>query len=210
MMQVQGSDARVNGEGTYTDSRDHGKQFSVGRLGNFDKSEETKMTESKILLVLDKKDYEDGMPVFERKCVRAIIEKNGKIAVQRGRAGDCKILGGGMDGEEDFETALSREVLEEGGLILCPGSMQLLGEIEEKLRDLFETDKIYHCHTYFFACTVEERMTEPHMTESEKAKGYHLEWMTPEEIVKANEPFSKEPWIYRDTAFIKMLMEGNL
>ena len=48
------------------------------------------------------------------------------------------------------------------------------------------------------------------MTESEKAKGYHLEWMTPEEIVKANEPFSKEPWIYRDTAFIKMLMEGNL
>ena len=51
MMQVQGSDARVNGEGTYTDSRDHGKQFSVGRLGNFDKSEETKMTESKILLV---------------------------------------------------------------------------------------------------------------------------------------------------------------
>ena len=58
--------------------------------------------------------------------------------------------------------------------------------------------------------TLEERTTEPHMTESEKAKGYHLEWMTPEEIVKANEPFSKEPWIYRDTAFIKMLMEGNL
>ncbi len=67
---------------------------------------------------------------------------------------------------EDFETALSREVLEEGGLILCPGSMQLLGEIEEKRRDLFETDKIYHCHTYFFACAVEERTTEPHMTES--------------------------------------------
>ena len=43
MMQVQGSAARVNGEGTYTDSRDHGKQFSVGGLGNFDKSEETKM-----------------------------------------------------------------------------------------------------------------------------------------------------------------------
>ena len=40
MMQVQGSAARVNGEGTYTDSRDHGKQFSVGRLGNFDKSED--------------------------------------------------------------------------------------------------------------------------------------------------------------------------
>ena len=47
MMQVLGSAARVNGEGTYTDSRDHGKQFSVGRLGNFDKSEETKMTEEK-------------------------------------------------------------------------------------------------------------------------------------------------------------------
>lgn len=90
MMQVQGSDARVNGEGTYTDSRDHGKQFSVGRLGNFDKSEETKMTESKILLVLDKKDYEDGMPVFERKCVRAIIEKNGKLQSSAAGQGTAK------------------------------------------------------------------------------------------------------------------------
>ena len=133
MMQVLGSAARVNGEGTYTDSRDHGKQFSVGRLGNFDKSEETKMTESKILLVLDKKDYEDGMPVFERKCVRAIIEKNGKIAVQRGRAGDCKILGGGMDGEEDFETALSREVLEEGGLIVMGNEGNGIGDEVERL-----------------------------------------------------------------------------
>lgn len=90
------------------------------------------MTESKILLVLDKKDYEDGMPVFERKCVRAIIEKNGKIAVQRGRAGDCKILGGGMDGEEDFETALSREVLEGGRIDIMPGKYAAVGRDRRK------------------------------------------------------------------------------
>lgn len=58
------------------------------------------MTERKKLLMLDKGDYDETMPVFERKCVRAIIEKNGKIAVQRGCAGDCKILGGGMDGAD--------------------------------------------------------------------------------------------------------------
>lgn len=168
------------------------------------------MTERKKLLMLDKGDYDETMPVFERKCVRAIIEKDGKIAVQRGRAGDCKILGGGMDDEEDFKTALSREVLEEGGLYVQPESMQMLGEIEEKRRDLFETDKIYHCCTYFFRCSIEDRTTEPHMTESEKAKGYHLEWLTPEEIIKANEPFAEEPWIYRDTAFIKMLKDGKI
>lgn len=48
------------------------------------------MTESKILLVLDKKDYEDGMPVFERKCVRAIIEKNGKLQSSAAGQGTAK------------------------------------------------------------------------------------------------------------------------
>ena len=46
------------------------------------------------------------------------------------------------------------------------------------------------------------------MTESEIAKGFKLEWATPEEIIAGNAPFAKtQPWSYRDSKFIQMLPE---
>ena len=50
-----------------------------------------------ILLTLDKKDYEEGMPVFEKYSTRGVIIRDGKIATQHGSAGDYKILGGGVE-----------------------------------------------------------------------------------------------------------------
>ena len=43
-----------------------------------------------ILLTLDKKDYEEGMPVFEKYSTRGVIIRDGKIATQHGSAGDIK------------------------------------------------------------------------------------------------------------------------
>lgn len=63
-----------------------------------------------ILLTLDKKDYEEGMPVFEKYSTRGVIIRDGKIATQHGSAGDYKILGGGVEPGEKLEDALIREV----------------------------------------------------------------------------------------------------
>ena len=62
-----------------------------------------------ILLTLDKKDYEEGMPVFEKYSTRGVIIRDGKIATQHGSAGDYKILGGGVEPGEKLEDALIRE-----------------------------------------------------------------------------------------------------
>ena len=70
----------------------------------------------KTLLILDKKDYTEDMPVFEKFSTRAIIIRDGKIATQHGNAGDYKILGGGVEPGEDIHEALIREVQEETGL----------------------------------------------------------------------------------------------
>jgi hypothetical protein len=45
------------------------------------------------------------------------------------------------------------------------------------------------------------------MTESEIAKGYHLVWATPEEIIAGNQAFMDQPWICRDTEFVEMIKE---
>ena len=45
------------------------------------------------------------------------------------------------------------------------------------------------------------------MTESEKAKGYQLVWVSPEELIAGNQNFLQEAWIYRDTEVIKKLLD---
>ena len=138
-----------------------------------------------ILLTLDKKDYEEGMPVFEKYSTRGVIIRDGKIATQHGSAGDYKILGGGVEPGEKLEDALIREVGEESGLIVIPESIRPIGEIVERRRDLFEKNKI--------------------------EKGFHLEWATAQEIIDGNEPFCEtQPWSFRDREFVKMLVEKKI
>ena len=48
------------------------------------------------------------------------------------------------------------------------------------------------------------------MTENEIEKGYQLEWVTAREIYDNNAHLLKEPWMKRDTNFIKMLIDGSI
>lgn len=162
------------------------------------------------LFVRDDKNYTQDMIEIERYCVRGVIIKDGKIAVQKGRIGDYKILGGGMEPNEDIAVALAREVEEESGLVIKKDSIREIGEILEIRRDIFEDDKKYVCHSWFYFCDVENELRETHMTASEIEKGYHFYWASFDEMIKGNEPFMHQPWIYRDTEFVKMLKDGRI
>lgn len=164
----------------------------------------------KTLLVVDEKNYTDEMPVCERFCVRGVIIRDGKVAVQKGSAGDYKILGGGMEPDEELAAALSREVQEESGLVVKKDTIREIGEILEMREDLYEKGTKYVCHSRFYFCDVEEELVETNMTASEIEKGYHLEWASCEEIIAGNEKFQHQPWIYRDTQFIRMLSEHKV
>lgn len=159
-----------------------------------------------ILQLSDRKDYTDDMPVFEKYSVRGIIRRDGRFAVQEGALGDCKLLGGGVDEGESYVQALEREVREESGLLVIPESVREIGEVLERRRDLYDPTKVYICHSCYFTCEVRSEMTEPSMTTSEIARGYHLSWLTAEEIIRKNATFS-EVWIRRDTDFIRRLPE---
>ena len=40
----------------------------------------------KVLAVFDEKNYTDEMPEYERYCVRGVIIRDGKIAMQKGKS----------------------------------------------------------------------------------------------------------------------------
>lgn len=159
------------------------------------------------LLTLDRKDYSPDMPVYEKYSTRAVIVRDGRIATQHGTIGDYKLLGGGVEPGEEYQMALCREVQEESGLIVIPESIREIGMITERHRDIFNPEAVYVCHSLFYRCDAKDEMTATNMTASEIAKGYHLAWAEPQEIIDGNAAFcDSQPWIYRDTEFIKWLL----
>ncbi len=164
----------------------------------------------RILAVFDEKNYQNTVETYEKYSVRGIILRDGKLAMQCSREGEYKIPGGGIEAGESYEQALAREVLEETGLHVKPESIREIGEIQEVRRDIFEKDKKYVCHSLFYYCEVGTEQEPLHLTASEVAKGYEMKWAAPEEVYRRNILIEKDPWIIRDTAFVKMLIDGKV
>lgn len=164
----------------------------------------------KLLAVFDAKDYQDTVKVNEKYSVRGIIFREGRLAMQCSRDGEYKLPGGGMEPGETRVQTLMREIREETGLLVVEDSIREIGEIQEIRRDIFDPDCKYICHSLFYYCRVEEERAQLRLTPSEEAKGYYLKWASPEEICRTNCILAKDPWIMRDTAFVKMLMDGSV
>ena len=160
-----------------------------------------------ILAVFDEKNYDNTETVLEKYTIRGIVVRDGKIAMQCSRDGEFKIPGGGMEPGESYLQALAREVQEETGLFIIPQKAVELGEITEIRKDIFDDRKKYICHSLFYFCEETGEEEQIHLTTSEIAKGYDLKWATPQEIYEKNIAVEKDPWIIRDTAFIKMILE---
>ena len=162
----------------------------------------------RILAVFDEKDYADTTKVFEKYNIRGIVLQDGKIVMQQSKDGEYKIPGGGVEAGESHIEALRRELREEAGLILKQDSVKELGEITEIRKDIFDADTKYICHSLFYLCEVTEERVPLALTASEIKKGYKPVWEAPEIIYQTNTRISKDSWIKRDTAFIKMLCDG--
>ncbi|MGN0341771.1 MAG: NUDIX hydrolase [Roseburia sp.] len=160
-------------------------------------------------ITFDEKDYEGLTEVCKRTTVRAIIMRDGKLAMQCSNEGEYKIPGGGIEENEDHVECLVREVAEETGLTVIKESIRPLVETEEIRKDLFRPEQIFKRHTYFYVCDVTREKKPLQLTESEQEKGFYFTWATPEEICRANAAFTDARTV-RDTEIVRRIGSGRL
>ena len=114
-----------------------------------------------------------------RRASRGIImREDGKIAIlNKVNKNEYKLIGGGIEGDEDPKIAFQREALEESG---CEIEInEYLGTIEE-YRSLKNLKQISH----IFVANVTNDLHELNLTEKEIKEGSKLMWVTPNEALE--------------------------
>lgn len=147
------------------------------------------------LFCVDMLDYEEDWPHSARPSVRGIIRKGGKLAMVHSLKYDYyKFPGGGIDGVESHEATLIREVKEETGLAVIPETIKEYGFVLRLQKSDYLENTIFEQENFYYTCEVEEIVGAQKLDDYEAEEGFTLEFVTPEEAIRANETCHCTEW----------------
>ncbi len=162
--------------------------------------EESRM---RLLFTMDARNYEEGGKAFSRPSARAVVIRNGRVAMVYSRKFQhYKFPGGGIEPGETRETALLREAREEAGLVLDLKSVRPYGfvhRIERGDREpLFIQDNFY----YLASATA---VVPQELDGYEAEEGYTLCWVDPKAAIQENKALTS---IYKRKYHTMLLREA--
>ncbi len=165
----------------------------------------------KLLFEFDKHDYDELKKHFRREAVRAIIVKDGKIAMVRSnKEGFYKLPGGGIeDGEGHFE-ALVREVMEETGLSVITDTINEFGYIRERRKSAMFENEIFEQISYYYFAEVGDVIFEQKLDDYEKDLEFTLEFTDIEHAKNVNTALGKEycsDFLLREAKALELLLK---
>ena len=139
------------------------------------------------LFEIDTKDYDINGTTVSRPSARGIIIKDGKLAMIHSIKYDYyKFPGGGIEKNEQRESALIREVLEETGLDVIPQTIKEYGMVHRIQKGDYED--VFIQDNYYYLCDVEDNVHEQKLDDYEKEE--KKVWLT-DEGIKYAESFFK-------------------
>lgn len=139
------------------------------------------------LFVMDLKNYDEDAPRFRRPSVRGILWKAHQLAMVYSRKYDYyKFPGGGIEAGESHETALIREVQEETGLQIIPGSVKAYGSVLRIQKSTCREHEIFEQENYYYFCDAQTAPGSRNLDGYERDEGFTLVYVTPEHARRVN------------------------
>ena len=164
----------------------------------------------RLLFSLDKKNYNESWPKYERPSVRGVIISDGKVAMVHSLKYDYyKFPGGGIDQGESHLSGLIREVKEESGLIVIPHSVKELGNVIRA--EAGKGEEIFYQENFYYLCHVEDTTELQDLDDYEADEHFTLEWIEPEVAINTNRKPDHGPksniMIEREAKVLEILIE---
>ena len=161
------------------------------------------------LFTIDTHDYDPNGTVEVRPSVRGIILREGKVLLVHSLKYDYyKFPGGGIEPGEEMEEALGREVREETGFQVLPGSIREYGLVRRISRGK-HTDVFYQ-DNYYFLCDIGSTVGQE-LDDYEDEERFTPEFVKPERAIHVNRFHDHQgKWgivQQRDNRVLEILME---
>lgn len=139
----------------------------------------------RLLFAMGRTDEIISEPVIIRPSVRAIIRKEGLIAmIYSTLYGYYKFPGGGIERDEDHLKTLCREVTEESGLIVIERTVIPYGYVHRIEKS--EIEGTFIQDNYYYFCDVENRVVDQCLDDYEAKEGFVLKWVDPVFAIDTN------------------------
>ena len=165
------------------------------------------------LFTIDLKDYNDTDVIYKRPSSRAIIIKDGKIAlVYSNKYNYYKFPGGGINESEDKIDALIREGKEEVGLIVIKNSIKEYGEVKRIQKS--NLNQIFYQENYYYLCDVENDLMKQNLDEYEQDEEFILKYVDPQTAIITNynhqDNLFRKTMIDRDAKVLEILVKEGI
>ena len=168
----------------------------------------------RLLLELDKGDHSLCTHDFVRPSARAVLIRDGRIAMVHSLKYDYyKFPGGGIEKGEDPVQAVIRETLEEAGLTVIPGSVREYGLVRRIQKSPGDPTERFLQENLYYLCEAEPGRTAQKLDGYEAEERFVPEFAEPEAVIRVNrtgEHGPKDPMMLEREARVLelLLVEG--
>lgn len=160
----------------------------------------------------DLKDYDDLDNKYLRVACRAIIIKDNKLAMIKGKKfNELKFPGGGLEQDETHLECLMREVVEETGLIIDVLTQTPFGLVTEIRKSTIEVDTIFQMNSYYYTVSLDDtKLGKTNLDPYEIEHGYELIWVDIHDAITTNklalsQSIADATWIKRELKVMELL-----
>ena len=141
----------------------------------------------RLLFEIDTKDYDPNGRAFVRPSARALILREGKIAMVHSLKYDYyKFPGGGIEDGEDPVQALIREVREEAGLVVRPETVREYGCVHRVQKSDRGDADFFVQDNFYYLCETEPDPLPQRLDDYEAYERFTLEFVAPDDAISAN------------------------